>query len=267
MTPGTFQPVVLSIVPLSGFNSGVTVDGLRTCRSPRRCTGRASSRARDSAPAPNVPEVVYVGLPAGDSAPVTIDFQAAAGALTHNATVTANPASNCKHGFRSLSDVRAPRLAALSGRAVASEGSAEVAVTAGPFGVNENSPTPTITLTSPLPSGMTSTLTNIPPNASGLASPGVDVNFTVAPDLVGTSGTLAFQASSGSSSGSMTREIDVPYSVVAAPEFTQLLVPSTLTLPQGSTEDFYLAPLRHADGFARLHRGDNNHYRSALRSD
>ncbi len=67
------------------------------------------------------------------------------------------------------------------------------------------------------------------------------MNFTVAPDLVGTSGTLAFQASSGSSSGSMTREIDVPYSVVAAPELTQLLIPSTLTLPQGSTEDLYIA--------------------------
>ena len=39
----------------------------------------------------------------------------------------------------------------------------------------------------------------------------------------------------------MTREIDVPYSVVAAPELTQLLIPSTLTLPQGSTEDLYIA--------------------------
>jgi hypothetical protein len=40
----------------------------------------------------------------------------------------------------------------------------------------------------------------------------------------------------------MIREIDVPYSVVAAPELTQLLIPSTtLTLPQGSTEDLYVA--------------------------
>ena len=83
---------------------------------------------------------------------------------------------------------------------------------------------------------MTSTAGPLPEGYTGLG-----MDFTVAPSLVGSSGTLAFQATSGSSSGSMTREIDVPYSVVAASELTQLLIPSTLTLPQGSTEDLYIA--------------------------
>jgi hypothetical protein len=136
------------------------------------------------------------------------------------------------------------------GETVSEEGS-ELAVNTGSFNTNANPATPTISLTSALPSGMTATVTNIAPNDPGLGSPGVDVNFTVAPNLVGTSGILAFQATSGSSSGSMTREIDVPYSVVAAPELTQLLIPTTLTLPQGSTEDLYVALASTQQGTAQ----------------
>lgn len=250
VTPGTFQPVTLAIVPLSGFNSAVTVttgtlpDGVVV--SPLIGAGSTGTGpffpiAANIPPlAPNVPQVVYVGLPAGESAPATIDLQAVAGTLSYNAAVTANPASTTNTSSEFYL-VGAPQGLLLYPGEPVPEGSAEMEVTGGPFGVNETSPTPTVTLISSLPSGMTATVTNIASNGLGLASPGIDVNFTVAPDLVGTSGTLVFQATSGSSSGSMTREIDVPYSVVAAPELTQLLIPSTLTLPQGSTEDLYIA--------------------------
>jgi hypothetical protein len=247
VTPGTFQPVTLSIVPLSGFNSGVTVttgslpDGVVASSlvgaSTTNGTGPLFPVPANIPPlAPNVPEVLYVGLPAGQSAPVTIDLEAIAGALTHSATVTANPASttNASSDFYLSST---PLGLLLYPGETSSEGASELFVGAESFDAGYGaSPSPTISLTSSLPAGMTSTPGLLPESYTGLG-----LNFTVAPNLVGSSGTLAFQATSGSSSGSMTREIDVPYSVVAAPELTQLLIPSTLTLPQGSTEDLYVA--------------------------
>ncbi len=177
VTPGTFQPVTLSIVPLSGFNSAVTVttgslpDGVvvsQLISAGNTGTGPIFPVPENLPPlAPNVPQVVYVGLPSGQSAPVTIDLEATAGALTHSATVSANPASttNATSDFYLGS---APLGLLLYPGETVPEGSAEMEVTGAPFGVNESSPTPTIALTSSLPSGMTATVTNIPPNSLGV---------------------------------------------------------------------------------------------------
>ncbi len=187
--------------------------------------------------APNVPEVLYVGIPPGDSAPVTIDFHAAAGALTHSATVTANPASTSNAGSDLYLTSARSGLMLYPGELPPPNGAADVVINPVGFTINGNPGTPTISLTSSLPSGMTAA-----PVALYEDSAGLGMNFTVTSGLIGTSGILTFQAASGSSSGSMTREIDIPYSVVAGPELTQLPIPSpTLTLPQGSSEDFYIA--------------------------